>query len=36
VLSPAREVVAQILDEHSAMELVETNPSLVVTDGNIA
>ncbi len=36
VLSPAREAVAQILDEHSAVELVETNPGLVVTDGNIA
>ena len=35
VLSPARNVVAQILDEHSAMELVEINPKLVVTDGNI-
>lgn len=35
LLSPARNVVAQILDEHSAMELVEINPQLVVTDGDI-
>lgn len=35
LLSPARNAVAQILDEHSAMELVEINPQLVVTDGNI-
>ncbi len=35
VLSPARNVVAQMLDEHAAMELVEINPGLVVTDGEI-
>ena len=35
VLSQARDLIAQILDERSAMELVEINPNLVVTDGNV-
>ncbi len=35
LLSPARDAVAQMLDEQSAMELVEINPRLVITDGEI-
>lgn len=35
LLSPARDAVAQMLDEQSALELVEINPRLVVTDGEI-
>lgn len=35
VLSSARDFVAQILNQNSAMELVEINPRLVVTDEEI-